>query len=151
MSADSDFDIGEVVEVTGGEKIFLATVTAKLSETEYKLKYFEYEAEVTLPPPSLQKIPAAELDESEVFVGLRCQSKFTMDMLYYNAEITAKTDNGYIVTFVDYGNSEEVPLSYLRPAKDEPKKDTKKSDGPEGIIQIPESLKILPTDTEEVT
>lgn len=56
--------------------------------------------------------------------------------------------------FTEYGNSEEVPIQYILPVKTSNKKRKKDGDAPmgseKGLIPIPEKLKILPTDTEEV-
>jgi hypothetical protein len=49
--------VGEVVEVLGGDRPYAGVVTSILNDTEYRVKYFEYETEVTLPISSLTRIP----------------------------------------------------------------------------------------------
>jgi hypothetical protein len=55
-----------------------------------------------------------------------------------------------MVTYTSYGNSEEVPLEYLKSSTTLPKKEAAKKWDGKTLIPIPESLKFLPTDTEEV-
>lgn len=77
--------------------------------------------------------------------------KFSADQQWYDVTVDAITPHGYMVTYVSYGNSEEVPLEYLRPSGDASGKTAKASQKKvDELIKIPESLKILPTDTEEV-
>eukprot|EP01034_Spumella_vulgaris_P023113 gene23113-29306_t len=87
-----------------------------------------------------------------------------MDQQYYDCTVTGITKNGYNITYSAYGNVEEVPLEYLREtprviapppsssswtgASSSGKKDAKGKNS-DGLIPIPEALKILPTDTEE--
>jgi len=63
------------------------------------------------------------------------------------------------VQYTAYGNSEEVPLAYLKPVVAANKTTVPGTErvgknnlkpGPDGLIPIPESLTILPTDTEKV-
>ena len=61
--------------------------------------------------------------------------------------------HGVRVHFQGYGNIEDVPIQYLRPLSASV---TKKKEGhtvqgnDKGLIPIPDKLKVLPTDTEEV-
>ena len=62
-------------------------------------------------------------------------------------------NTSYVSSYFFPGVSEEVPLEYLRPSQEKGVRDKEKGkDKGEsgGLIPIPESLKILPTDTEEV-
>jgi hypothetical protein len=105
------------------------------------------------------------LEAYEVSVGYQCQAKYAMDLQYYDCVVTGITKNGYNITYSAYGNVEEVPLEYLREmprvmatlptsawsgATSSSKKDAKGKNS-DGLIPIPEALKILPTDTEEVS
>ncbi|KAF0699078.1 Aste57867_10351 [Aphanomyces stellatus] len=93
----------------------------------------------------------APLDPSLIEVGYSCLAKYYVDGQYYKGNITSLTPHGCIVLFDGYGNSEEVPASYLRAvdtkaeaaaAVEKPKKDES------ALISIPANLTILPTDTE---
>mmetsp|Transcript_25669 Transcript_25669/g.57696 ORF Transcript_25669/g.57696 Transcript_25669/m.57696 type:complete len:172 (+) Transcript_25669:3-518(+) len=108
--------VGEAVEVIGGDRLYTGVVTAIIDQTEYKVRYFEFPDPVSLPPSSLQRIPpsAGQLAPSEVAVGLRCTCKYSADQAWYEAVVTSVTAHGCIVTYSQYGNSEEVPLAYLR-------------------------------------
>ena len=179
--------VGEVVEVLGGERLFAGVVTAIINETEYKIKYFEYPDEVSLPINSLQRIPISQhgggvtssgpgglsLTKEQIVAGLSCQCKYAVDQNWYDCKIASLTPHGCVVTYTAYGNSEEVPLAYLRPAMQSKttgagannssssighgsggqhggnsKSGAKGTVG--GLLPIPDSLTILPTDTEKV-
>ena len=157
-------EIGENVEVTGGDRLYAGVVTDIVSDTEYKIRYFEFDTIVSLPPTNLVRIPVLDdhFDPYEIEVGMQCQCKFAADSQYYDCTVTAETKYGYQVQYTQYGNAEEVPIEYLKPipepeeapevqsafASSSSYKKEKKTE--DGLIIIPESLKILPTDTEEV-
>jgi survival-of-motor-neuron-related-splicing factor 30 len=165
-STERALKVGDRVEVTGGAHPFPAIITGIINETEFKVKYYAYEAEVSLPLSCLQRLGSDGFRASEVVVGLKCHCKYAPDQQYYEAIVASKTEHGYIVSYSEYGNVEEVPLEYLRPlpvlilTKDGSKLEalqdstSKKSKGngkdPESkLIPIPAKLLILPTDTEE--
>jgi hypothetical protein len=116
--------VGEIVEVSGGERPFAAVVTGVINNSEYKLKYFEYPDEVTLPSTSIVRINSAtssvgskvQLASSQIFVGLQCMCKYAVDQRWYDCKVDALTDRGCVVVYTAYGNKEEVPFAYLRPA-----------------------------------
>ena len=49
-------------------------------------------------------------------LGLKCQCKYALDRKYYNVTVGKLTEFGCMVTYTEYGNSEEVPIQYLRPS-----------------------------------
>ena len=155
--------VGECVEVTGAERIYTGVVTEIIHDTEYKIKYFEFDSEVSLPLTSLSRITNAGFHPKDVKVGLKCQCKYASDRVYYAAIVTELTKHGCMITYPEYGNSEEVPLEYLQPAvsiakigvseTSQPQPKAKAKDPSKSlpsIIPIPANLVILPTDTEEV-
>lgn len=152
--------VGEVVEVSGGERPFAGVVTAIVTETEYKIKYYEYPDEVSLPLTALHRLPLTAFTPEQIHIGLVCQCKYALDQKYYDCKVTAFTSYGCMVQYTAYGNAEEVPLAYLKPATPVNKTAVPGTErvgknnlkpGPDGLIAIPESLTILPTDTEKVT
>ena len=136
--------VGEVVEVRGGDRPYAGVVVEILTASEYRVKYYEYQAEVTLPVTSLTRIAPGSLTREEVAVGFKGQCKFSQDQLYYDAVVQELTPHGARVYYPQYGNAEEVPLAYLRPLVQKKQKEEKVT-----LIKIPENLKALPTDTEE--
>lgn len=135
--------------------------------TTCKVKYYEFDDIVTLPLESLTSITAGYVKEVDVVLPYICQCKYATDGYFYDATITSKTKYGhiyyicstlpyfaiitstmcrygYIVTYTKYGNTEEVPLEYIRPIP------PKKPSDPNALITIPAHLQIQPTDTEEV-
>lgn len=142
---------GEIIEVYSNERPFAGVILRIIDDNSCVVKYFEHEAEVTLPIDSLQRIALQvekrSISAADVAVGLRCLCKYSADQLYYDAEVIEITSHGVIVKYLQYGNTEEVPLQYLRRKK--AKEGEEKNDGKK-IIEISEKLKILPTDTEEV-
>lgn len=156
--------VGEVVEVVGGDRSYAGVITEVINETEYKLKYYEYQSEVSLPITSIARFsPIHELikPRSSIEIGTTCQCKFAVDQQFHEVMVTDVTAHGFQVMYTAYGNTEEVPYEYLKEMpKDghgyttgiiEPKKDVKKdSKGAESaLIPIPANLWIKPTDTEE--
>ena len=64
--------VGECVEVSGGDRPYAGTVTAIIDANTYQVKYFEFDAEVTLPASSLFRIASAsdfDIEPEEVKVG----------------------------------------------------------------------------------
>eukprot|EP01041_Mallomonas_annulata_P001619 gene1619-3128_t len=145
-----NFNPGDKVEVISGDRPYAAIVMAvNVDGTSCTLKYFEYDEEVVLPLESLSKLPPSELDGAVVKPpGFKCQCKYSADQRWYDVTVDALTEFGYMVTYSQYGVSEEVPLEYLRPMQGKKDKEKVKADTG-GLIPIPESLKILPTDTED--
>ena len=140
--------IGECVEVVGGDRAFAGVVTNILSPSEYRVKYFEFDTEVTLPIATLTRINTGNnLTKTDIKPGFKGQCKYSQDQLYYDATVQQVTEHGAIVVYTQYGNTEEVPIAYIRPLIQK----QKKSDKEETLIKIPDNLKILPTDTEEVS
>jgi hypothetical protein len=136
--------IGETVEVHGGDRPYAGVVTAIESDGSYRVKYFEYEAEVNLPASSIVRISPGPLTVGDVTPGFRGQCKYSADQKYYQIVVTASTPHGFMVKYLEYGNMEEVPVEYLRPMPQ------KKAHDGKTLISISENLKIKPTDTEEV-
>ncbi|CAK4620607.1 hypothetical protein LEN26_009227 [Aphanomyces euteiches] len=97
--------------------------------------------------------PSQALDPSLIEVGLACTAKYYVDGKFYKASIASITPSGCTVVFDGYGNTEEVPATYLRPlevkapqAAAAAAEKANKDDG--GLIPIPANLKVLPTDSE---
>lgn len=144
--------VGDRVEVISGERPFAAVITA-VGPKEATLRYYEFpDTEVTLPLSSLRPLTGAVYKEDALLAGMKCEAKYATDQKWYEATISALTDSGYRITYDKYGNSEEVPLEYLRPklSNDNKRKQSSNSASSGGVqlIAIPESLKILPTDSE---
>eukprot|EP01112_Ceratiomyxa_fruticulosa_P018956 TRINITY_DN6135_c0_g1_i3.p1 TRINITY_DN6135_c0_g1~~TRINITY_DN6135_c0_g1_i3.p1 ORF type:complete len:305 (+),score=72.00 TRINITY_DN6135_c0_g1_i3:207-1121(+) len=90
-------------------------------------------------------------------VGSECEAKWSEDETWYKAVITEVLPGGsYKVTFSEYGNSEIVRIDAIRPVsevshqlKNYPE-EKKRITAPDAFLPIPKSLKILPTDPEDV-
>ncbi|KFM72252.1 Tudor domain-containing protein 1, partial [Stegodyphus mimosarum] len=50
--------------------------------------------------------------------GMPCCAKYSYDNAWYRCEITDLTSEGAVVLYVDYGNSEIVPIENLRVLED---------------------------------
>lgn len=84
--------------------------------------------------------------------GTYCQGIFKEDGLWYDCVITEQTEQGYKVTFQEYGEKAEVKFDQVRlsnSGKNDKKRTIKEVTTPAGY-KIPESLTILKTDTEEI-
>lgn len=100
--------------------------------------------------------PAASNSHPNFFaVGTVCEARFSEDGVWYKATINAILEGGkYDVTYTEYGNKEVVSITDIRPLTDATKKTNilplKRPAVPDAIQQIPKSLQILPTDSDEV-
>ena len=156
-SSSRPIGVGDVVEVLGGDRPYAGVVIGMIDETTCRLKYFEFEAEVSLPLDSLTRLiftgPSSVTIPDDIQLNTKgiYQCKYATDQQYYDAIVTAITTHGAQVTYNAYGNSEEVPLAYLKTMeKTKSKKGSTPLDKSLVPLAIPENLKILPTDTEEV-
>ena len=80
-------EVGEVVEASSGERVYAGVVTGIINETECRIKYFEFESEVSLPVSSFQRAPPATVNRSEVKIGFKCQCKYATDQNFYDAVV----------------------------------------------------------------
>lgn len=125
-----------------------------LTKDLLKLKESE-EAAAAPPPKSLPYIPPTTPTVHANFfaVGTICEGRYSADGQWYKAKINSILDGGkYHVTYTDYGNEEVVTITDIRPLTDTTKKSItplKRPAVPDAIQEIPKSLQILPTDTEE--
>jgi len=64
--------------------------------------------------------PAAQNGESEYAVGEKCQARYSADGRWYNVIVRDYQSGKYQVFYVDYGNTEFLPVSSLRRAAAKP-------------------------------
>jgi len=120
----------------------------KLKKEQAKVKYLNIQELAT---------------ERGFYQGLQVEAKWSQDNEWYKATITSITEDGFGVTFSEYGNVEIVAPDDVRHRKqvevlvveaDEPQRSTAPSqlvvNKQKGDLVIPPSLKILPTDSEAV-
>jgi hypothetical protein len=145
--------VGEVICVSGGDRPYAGVVVElKLEAAECVIKYFESDSEVVLPLISISRVDPGYFKPSDVTIGMKCLCKYSADQVYYEAEVISKSKYGYVVKYSEYGNAEDVPLEYLKPLSvKKGVKEKKAMDGSLELIKVPEKLKILPTDNEEVS
>jgi survival of motor neuron-related-splicing factor 30 len=139
----------------------------KLTKDVLKIKHEEQKtsptststSHTTSSPPqtSLVAAPVTTLSSSPSFfsIGTVCESRYSVDGTWYKAKIDSILEGGmYQVTYLDYGNQEIVSIADIRPLKDIVKQSKnlpiKRPLVPDSIQQIPKSLQILPTDSEDV-
>lgn len=127
-----------------------------ISLTEDLVKLKEAEEETISPPAYTSSVTATSTLPANFFsVGTICEAKFSEDGVWYKARIDTILEGGkYHVTYVDYGNEEDVVITDIRPLTDTSKKSSsvtplKRPAVPDTFQQIPKSLQVLPTDTEE--
>jgi hypothetical protein len=125
--------------------------------TKDLLKIKEAEESASTPVKTLPFIPPTTSSVHANFfaVGTICEGRYSADGQWYKAKINAILEGGkYHVTYTDYGNEEVVAITDIRPLSDATKKSSilplKRPAVPEAIQQIPKSLQVLPTDTEEM-
>jgi len=95
-----------------------------------------------------------------IYIGMQCEAMWT-DQQWYKAVVNNMSVHGFGVTFTDYNTTEVVPPDNVRPRKKldvivlETGQSQKASTAaiivnPKGELQVPNSLKILPTDSEAI-
>lgn len=151
MTMATRFEVGMRCEAQYQEKFYPAVVTG-ISGGSFTVVFIGFGNTEVLSADGLRPLLAdGELvDSSSVTAGWDCMARYSGDGKWYEAVVEEVTDLGYRVNFVDYGNSEEVPLEYLRPREaagrfDAANELTRASDG---TYRIPDNLRVLPTDSE---
>jgi hypothetical protein len=148
-SASAPFSVGQRVEAVSGDRPYAGTVTALAPDTEEcTVKYFEFDTPVVLPFKDLARLPRGALTPDRLHAGYVGQVKYAADGRWYDATVGGPTPDGYgySVTYAAYGNSQAVPIEYIRA----PLLRKEKAKDENAIIAIPENLRFNPTDTEEV-
>ncbi|KAG6584698.1 Splicing factor SPF30 [Phytophthora cinnamomi] len=175
------FSPGSVVEALQQGVWYPAHVDSVTSEGSYNVKFLGFGTAAELQADALRDIEvdtedAAKLPPKETITeGFKCRAKYYADAVVYPCSVTKVTALGFQVLFDGYGNSEEVPYEYLKPAAaaqqdqvetagEAASHSTNAADAtatptaaataalaPAVIakpIKIPENLQILPTDSE---
>lgn len=166
--------VGDIVEVSGNDansrSVYIGILTdINICNGECKVKFYNYDTIATLHTASITKVPmTTHISKEHIKVGYKCKCKYSFDQSYYDCIISNITEHGVVVTYTQYGNSEEVPIQYLRYATSTVSSDTTKtvtstshnkaasSSSVAGataptvqLFKIPENLTVLPSDTEE--
>ncbi|KAG7384739.1 hypothetical protein PHYPSEUDO_002268 [Phytophthora pseudosyringae] len=172
---------GAAVEALQQGVWYPAQVDSVTSDGSYNVKFLGFGTSAELTEDALRAIDvdAEEADKlpakTAIAEGFRCRAKYYADAVVYSCSVTKVTELGFQVLFEGYGNSEEVPYEYLRPAAElqvevgtvaaqasttnavdgagmhDAAAATARTVAPAVIhkpIKIPENLQILPTDTE---
>ncbi|CAI5738048.1 unnamed protein product [Hyaloperonospora brassicae] len=172
-----EFEPNTAVEALQQGVWYPAHVESVTSDGHYNVTFFSFGTSAVLQQDEMRGIDvdaveAAQLPAKEVITeGFKCRAKYYADAVVYSCSVTKVTPLGFQVLFDGYGNSEEVPYEYLRPALDSSETvvdgataQTCTSDPVDGAaaalapkvtpvvihkpIKIPENLQILPSDSE---
>ncbi|KAJ8602035.1 hypothetical protein CTAYLR_002730 [Chrysophaeum taylorii] len=145
----SAFEVGMRCEAVYQEKWYPAVITG-MSGGRYTVVFIGFGNSEVLDAAGVRPLHAEHesLDPASLTAGFECLARYSGDGQFYEVVIEEVTDFGYKVMFVDYGDSEEVPLEYLR-ARDAAKSDARElTRAPDGSYHIPDYLRLQPTDTE---
>jgi len=154
----SDFQAGSTVEANyeGSQAwypgVIDSTQPGPSGETLYKVTFLTFGNSESLLAEKLRPLQEpfdGHADPSKLKAGMNVQARYSVDRKIYTAKIDSMTPFGAKVTFSDYGNEEEVPFQWI---KFFPKKSKKRKSAAEEeqLLEIPEHLKIVSTDTEAV-
>ena len=102
---------GEASEVNVTEMVDAVTFQVQAAGSEQQLKYIGDR----LAAAGLPSAPSAPAAEWRPKIGDVCVAQFSADRAWYRARVEGRAGDGFQVLFVDYGNSETVPLARLRP------------------------------------
>jgi len=147
------FEVGMRCEARYGddEKWYPVVITKAEGDETFGVVYVGFGTNVeTVSLESLRPIVCAHdaLDPSTLRVGVEVSARFSGDGKYYDARVAEVTDLGYRVEFSDYGNTEELPLEYLRDKEVVADDDNEMSRGPDGTYKIPDHLRLQPSDSD---
>jgi len=97
----------QVCDITSGSSIFAHLNMETLSQVNALMQEFNRQHGVEPSSAQLQNVSK----------GLKCAALFTDDngTSWYRAKVLNTTKDGCLVQFIDYGNSEVLPLNKLRP------------------------------------
>jgi len=104
-------------------------------------------------PELKTQIPVASLAVPKFEIGAQVQGRYTADKKWYKAVVTSISERigefFYDVTYLDYGNSEELPETDIRELPNKRKREEPVPEKPLEVkeLPIPKHLKILPSDT----
>ncbi|EGZ12473.1 hypothetical protein PHYSODRAFT_352241 [Phytophthora sojae] len=119
---DLKFSPGCVVEAQQQGVWYPAHVESVTSDGSYNVKFLGFGTSAELQDDALRDIEvdaedAAKLLPKEAIAeGFKCRAKYYADAVVYPCSVTKVTALGFQVLFDGYGNSEEVPYEYLKPA-----------------------------------
>ncbi|KAG3108007.1 hypothetical protein PI124_g14409 [Phytophthora idaei] len=122
LNLELNYEPGSVVEALQQGVWYPAYVDSVTSDGSYNVKFLGFGTTAELKEDALRVIEvdkeqAAELPATEAIgEGFKCQAKYYLDAVVYPCSVTKVTELGFQVLFEGYGNSEEVPYEYLRPA-----------------------------------
>eukprot|EP00635_Sarcinochrysidales_sp_CCMP3193_P014382 CAMPEP_0118901480 /NCGR_PEP_ID=MMETSP1166-20130328/7166_1 /TAXON_ID=1104430 /ORGANISM="Chrysoreinhardia sp, Strain CCMP3193" /LENGTH=334 /DNA_ID=CAMNT_0006840655 /DNA_START=13 /DNA_END=1017 /DNA_ORIENTATION=- len=145
------FEVGMRCEALYGEKWYPAVITKIDDDDDYVVVFIGFgNTPETVARDGLRPLvcPHETLDASTLAVGAECSARYSGDGKYYDAVVDEVTDFGYKVTFSDYGNTEELPLEYLRDREVVADDDNEMTRGADGTYTIPEHLRVHPSDSE---
>jgi hypothetical protein len=127
IQSSSKWPIHSVCEFTSPEgQQFPVRIVAVKSDTLYRVHFFGFGREQDVQEDKLSKVQPLNKDQflapSTVQVGLECEAKYYADGQWYKAKVESlihddKSNNGVgsvTVHFTLYGNTEEVPVEWLR-------------------------------------
>lgn len=120
-------------------------------ETMYVVNFLTFGNSETLPESKLRTLVdplALPMEATHIKPGMTVQARYSADRKMYTATVDQVTALGVKVTFQEYGNEEEVPFQWITYGEKKRTNSKRKAQDTEVIQEIPENLKILPTDTE---
>jgi len=109
------FGIGMRCEALYQDKWYPAIIKA-LDENKYTVMYLGFGNIEIVAKNEIRPLVAQEgtLEPAILKPGFECSARYSGDGLYYDAKIDEETQYGYKLTFVEYGDQEEVPLEYIK-------------------------------------
>jgi len=122
-----------------------AEIDAVTSDGNFAITWLGYPSSSAEVGP--EKIKAFE--HISLMTGDKCQAIYSGDSLWYDATVGSVDPDGYEVTYDKFGNTERVKSTHVRikSVTEWHKEDKKRK---LQIREVPENLKILPTDTDSV-
>jgi len=143
--------VGQACEASFDKRWYPVHVTAAHEDEAYSVVFYTHNNSEVVEGANLRPLMDANpapIDKDTLESGQACQARFAADGTWYASKIDSVSERGCMVTFTEYGNQEEVPFLWIRLAEEKATKKQKRKAKRDGLIQIPASLHILPTDSE---
>lgn len=143
--------VGQACEASFDKRWYPVQVTAAHEGDAYSVVFYTHNNSEVIDGENLRPLNGANptpVDQDKLEAGQLCQARFAADGTWYASKIDSVSERGCMVTFTEYGNQEEVPFAWVKHAEEKATKKQKRKAKRDGLIQIPTSLHILPTDSE---
>lgn len=147
-AAPKEFEAGDIVMALFEKELSFqaAEIDAVTSEGNFAITWLGYPSSSAEVPPSKIK----PFEDIQFQPGDKVMGVYSGDSLWYEGTVSHIHEDGYTLVFDKFKNSERVPKTHLKPRAKEGGWAGGEKKRKLQMREVPENLKILPTDTDAV-